>query len=130
MPTGGGEITLPLIGLAAGIGACLIAFVIPRMLRRIATAKFKASKQEEDSEVSPESALTGNQNQLVKSSQAATLIGQAVLEGAAMMNLVLFLIDPNAVFVGVALICLVGIVVQVPTASKLQQCIENAIGQE
>jgi hypothetical protein len=128
MPPAGGDWVLPGIGLVACIGACFASFFVVTMMKRVATGKFRseAPPKTQPLNLASEKALPRPVAQLLGASQTWTIVGQAILEGAAVINVVLMLIDHNYIHLAAIGILIAGIVIQLPTVSKSLTLIENA----
>ena len=129
-PAGNGDMVLPGIGIVAAIGACVIAFVLTKMLRRTIIAKYRATEMNPQKVTSQDISLTPAMLQLMQGSQTGTLIGQAILEGAAVMNAILMLVDNNPIHLAPIAILVVGIVLQFPTVGKKWQLAREATGDQ
>ncbi len=114
------------IGLFVTLIACAAAVLVPMALRRQAIEKFQSSGEQVELPLYVDASLTPAAQQLVGASLSWTIVGQAVLEGAAMLNLVLMVVDSNLLHVALSAICVIGIVLQTPTVGKKKQLIENA----
>ncbi|TWU01519.1 hypothetical protein [Neorhodopirellula pilleata] len=62
--------------------------------------------------------------------QSATIVGQAMLEGSAVINLVFALLDGSYAHFLFAFLAMVGLVSMIPTTGKLRKRIEIAISPE
>lgn len=125
-PAGNGDLVLPGIGIAAAVGACVIAFVLRKMLRQTSINKYRATETNPQPLTSQDASLTSAMRQLMQDSQTGTLIGQAILEGAAVMNAILMMIDNHPIHLAPIAILLAGIVIQLPTVSKKRQLAKEA----
>ncbi len=117
---------MPAIGLLASAGACAGAIVLPGLFRRNSEAEFKSSGEQVVLPIRADQPLSDAQAKLAAGNQAAALVGQALLEGAAVINLVLFLLDEHWIHFGFAAISVIGILLLAPTAGKVKQAIEDA----
>ena len=80
-PAGAGDWVLPGIGICAAIGACVIAFVLSGMLRRLAIRKYRSSQTAASSpptlaskdNVSKDTVLTYPMERLMQESMTGTL---------------------------------------------------------
>jgi hypothetical protein len=128
MPTEAGEWVLPAIGIAACIGACVASWFVVTMMKRVAIRKFRAESTDEILREDFQSASTFPHQvaQLLGASQAWTIVGQAILEGAAMMNGMLMIVDGNLIHLAAIAILIVGIAIQFPTVSKKLALIQQA----
>ena len=125
-PAGNGDLVLPGIGIVAAIGACMIAFVLTKMLRRTIIAKYRATETTPQQVTSQDVSLTPAMRQLMQGSSTGTLVGQAILEGAAVMNAILMLVDNNLIHLVPIAILVIGIVIQFPTVGKKWQLAVDA----
>ena len=120
-------LVLPGVGLLVTIGSCFAAALIPGIVRRAAIAKVQARGEKIELPVNSDATMTRPIQHLAGSSQTATLIGQAALEGAATVNLIFMLLSGNFLLhLALAGVGLVGIVLLTPTIGKLQRLIEDA----
>lgn len=118
MPAGNGDLVLPGIGIVAAIGACAFSFVITKMLRRTIISKYQSTETNPQKVTSQDVSLTPAMRGLMQGSQTCTLVGQAILEGAAVINAILMIVDNNLIHLGLIAVLVVGIVIQVPTVGK------------
>jgi hypothetical protein len=126
------------------------AFVIPKVLRSAATARLRSHPEvaamRESSTIDPslrDPTLSRSRHEWVQwearqpapeplrpfltTQQTSTLIGQAILEGSAVINLVFALLDGSWLHFVFALFAVVALVSMFPTVGKLRNRIENAI---
>lgn len=123
---GGGDLVLPGIGIVAAVGACVIAFALRTMLRRTSINKYRKTETKPQEIASQDASLTPAMRQLMKDSQVGTLIGQVILEGAAVMNAILMVVDDNIIHLVPIAILVAGIVIQLPTVGKKRQLAKTA----
>ncbi|MFG0265950.1 MAG: hypothetical protein ACF8AM_12495 [Rhodopirellula sp. JB055] len=128
-----GDMTLMvLIGVAALVLNIVMAFLVPAMLRSTSVAKLKAA------DGAAASARTWSQwperepmpmalSEFLKTDQIARLIGQAMLEGAAMINFVMMFLTRSPVNLMCAVVALVGIVAMFPTVGRMRDRIESVL---
>jgi hypothetical protein len=123
---------LVLIGVAALVLNIVMAFLVPAMLRSSSVAKLKAV------DGAAASARTWSQwperdpmpmplSEFLKTDQTARLIGQAMLEGAAMINFVMMFLTRSPVNLMCAVVALVGIVAMFPTIGRMRERIESVL---
>ncbi len=125
-PGPGGDILLPAVGVLMAVGAWVAATIVPARMRRNAASRLKAKGETVDLPVHADVTITPAVGEFLGASQSATIVGQALLEGAATVNLILMLLDGRLFYLALVAICLIGIVLLTPTAGKLQVHIENA----
>ncbi|TWU07850.1 M48 family metalloprotease [Stieleria varia] len=116
------------IVLGGGIAlVSIIATVVLRaVFRSIAYGEFRGANV--DPEVMRETNASVPQAvpKLIGAFQTRTIIGQAILEGAAMINAVLMFVNDNLLHVIPIVVLVVGVGLQVPTPGKIRDWIENA----
>jgi hypothetical protein len=66
-------------------------------------------------------------SEFLKTDQTARLIGQAMLEGAAMINFVMMFLTRSPVNLMCAVVALVGIVAMFPTIGRMRERIESVL---
>jgi hypothetical protein len=127
-PPANGRDTLFLgIGIALALGACAIAVVAASTIRRLAVQRFREQFDSDSVTSSPDSAAPPAVNELIARLQAATLVGQAAMEGAAFANAVLLMLSGNLLHLAVITVMVIGIIWQTPTVGKRQRVIEEAM---
>jgi|GEM_PF-5799640 len=116
---------LPWIGVAAFAVAVIAGVVAPAVMRSRAVHNFQQTGQRLPISIDAETPLTDETGQLVSRLMAATLVGQAIFEGAGVINLVL-LIMTNQIFLLVpAVVAVFAIVIQCPTKSTVLDRLES-----
>lgn len=65
--------------------------------------------------------------QLLLANQSANLVGQALLEGAAVINLVFSFINGSLLHLPVAAVGLIGVLTMVPTIGKLRRFVTRGL---
>ncbi|MGB7346137.1 MAG: hypothetical protein WBD20_18105 [Pirellulaceae bacterium] len=128
---------MPGLGLLFGLIACVAAFVVTRVMKSIAMNKFRQHNSLHSTPHSdiprsdiPRSGIqsTPQVTQLLGALQTKTIVGQVILEGAAVINAVFMMIDGNLIHLAVIGILIAGILFQLPTVSKYQAMIDEAVG--
>lgn len=115
---------LPAVGASAGMVSWLVALVLPDRLRRQAGSKLASNV---DRQVVDDDAREQSQKEFAVAQNRSTLIGQAVLEGGAMINLVLMFLDHWLVIhLSFAAAAIIGIASMTPTATRLRHAMEQA----
>lgn len=123
---GGDNLLFLIIGYAVFFVCAATAFVIPAMMRRQAMETYKVSNAQLPQPLEPKSTLPAEAQSLLAVNQSATLVGQALMEGPAVANAVLMLVGENLAHLAPIALAVVGIAMQVPTAGKLQNLLEEA----
>ena len=126
LPGEGDDFILPGIGVVIAFGSCMTAAIVPATMRRAAAAKFRSKGETVDLHTNDDPPITAALQELIGASHAATIVGQAMLEGAATVNLILMLLDGHLFHLGVVAVCFIGILIQTPTRGKLLATIESA----
>ncbi len=123
----GEDFILPAIGIAVAVSCWIAALIVSSVMRRKAADQLSESGEKVDLPYRADALLTASIREFLAASQTATIVGQAACEGAAVANLILMLVDGNWIHLPFAVICVIGIAVQVPTTGKLQNAIEVAV---
>lgn len=141
-----------LLAMGGGLFVVLLvgSFLVPRLLRSAATTRLRSHPEvvaiRESSTTDPtlrDPTLSRSRHQWVQwearqpvpeplrpflvEQQTSTLVGQAMLEGSAVVNLVFALIDGSWLHFVFVFFALVALVSMIPTVEKLRNRIENAI---
>ena len=146
------EVAAPQVYMMIGAGAfamSLVAgFLVPSLIRSQAMTQFRRAEevvQMRSSSVmgDPNSQLRDEWiqweadkslplplNRLLAANQTSTLVGQAVLEGAAIINLVFFLLNGTFLHLILAAMCIVGILSMVPTVSRLRSLVARGVAPD
>ena len=126
MPSSADDWLLPALGIAVAVGAAVVALVVPNLMRRSGIIDFRATGTSLDVPVDPKQSLPWPASKLMGTYLTSKIVGEAVLEGAAMLNLVLLMLDQSVLhYVPIAAL-LAGIALQFPTISKAQHFLELA----
>ncbi len=115
------------IGLGAGCVACIASYAVSTFQHRRALASFREQCGSEDAVVSDDELLAPAVTQFLANIFAATLAGQAVLEGAAVINVVLMVIDGNLLHLAVVAVMIVGMAMYTPTVARRRALIEQGL---
>lgn len=115
------------LGIAAAIVSWIAAAFIPATLRRQATRQLQSTALQIDLPASDDATLAAALQRFVAAQQTATLVGQALLEGGAMINLVLMLIDHRIILhLTMVLAAIIGIAFMTPTIDRIRKSAERA----
>ena len=121
------SIMLPAIGATVGVVTWIVALVLPEMLRSQAGSKLAARVDPLDRQAANDETLEPSLREFATTQNSATLIGQAVLEGGAVTNLILMFMDGWLVLhLSFAAAATIGIASMTPTTTKLRHAIERA----
>lgn len=115
--TFGSKVNYLFLGLS--IPVIIAGFIVPRLLPNTATPQGGLNASE------PEEVQAAQQ--AFAALQTATIVGCALFEGAALMNLVGYMMEAELVHLGVAGLALLCIVVHFPTAGRVTQRIEEQL---
>ena len=113
------------LGVGLGCLACVASFVLSRVLRAQALSSFRQQASDADLPAADDKLVTPAVHQLLSSAFTAQLVGQSVLEGVAVVNAILMLLDHNLLHLAVIAVMIVGIALHVPTTAKRQELIEE-----
>ncbi len=119
------DIVLPIAGTVLTLGAAIASLVAPVMQRKAAAARYLALGERVRLPIDPDAILTPGLTQYVAVWQSSALVGQAMLEGAAIMNLVLMHIDGHRLHLAFAGACIIGITLHTPFVGRMHHAIEN-----
>lgn len=119
------DIVLPIAGTVLTLGAAIASLVVPVMQRKAAAARYLALGERVRLPIDPDAILTPGLTQYVAVWQSSALVGQAMLEGAAIMNLVLMHIDGHRLHLAFAGACIIGITLHTPFVGRMHHAIEN-----
>ncbi|NNE01449.1 MAG: hypothetical protein HKN47_29400 [Pirellulaceae bacterium] len=122
----GGDGVLLAVGVGAAVLACIVAFILPRMIRRAAIDQYQQATPAEQPNAKGAAVVTAPLRQLLGASQTATLVGQAVLEGAAVLNAIMMFLNHNWIHLVPIAILLLGILIQMPTVQRKRDWIAAA----
>ncbi|QDT09934.1 hypothetical protein [Planctomycetes bacterium K23_9] len=127
-PAGAGDLVLPGLGIAIGVGACVAALVVGGMMKRISINHFRAQLSAAGIKQVDHTAtqFPPQVDQLINASRARTIVGQAILEGAAMLNVILMFLDDNLIHLVPIGVLIAGIVMLLPTVGKKLALVEQA----
>ena len=121
------DIVLPIAGTVLTLGAAIASLVVPVMQRKAAAARYLALGERVRLPIDPDAILTPGLTQYVAVWQSSALVGQAMLEGAAIMNLVLMHIDGHRLHLAFAGACIIGITLHTPFVGRMHHAIENVM---
>lgn len=98
---------LAIVGLVTGVGGLILSAVLPRLIRQQQLERMRATAAESPG---------GDANRQIANTYIGShMVKVAILESAAIINLVLFLVEPNWIPVGAALVCIACLACQFPT---------------
>ncbi len=117
------------IGFGVFIVSSVVAIVIRKTMRSKAIHDFQMSGEEIPTPLSDDTPVGPSGRRLLGASATYTLIGQALMEGPAVINAILMFLESNFLFAIPVVIGLIGIAVQVPTTGRLHQLFDEAKGR-
>ncbi|WP_404305217.1 hypothetical protein [Neorhodopirellula lusitana] len=137
-----------LLSIGGGVSAVslVVAFLVPKMIRSQAASQLRQSADGIDlrngvglnapsaeqlqrwGEWQRQSPAPTALRSFLNQDQTATLIGQAILEGSAVINLVFAFLDGSWLHFAFVLVAFVALVSTLPTNGKLNHRIESALG--
>ncbi|MCC9642615.1 hypothetical protein LOC71_10040 [Rhodopirellula sp. JC740] len=126
------EIIFVAIGAVALVINCVMAFLVPHIIRsagalRLKTAENAAASVRLWSDWPERETLPLPLIRFCQTDQTARLIGQALLEGTAIINFVMMFLTQSAVNLLCALVALVGVLAMFPTINGMRVRIESAL---
>ena len=121
---GSPDLVMLAIGWSFAAFSFLAAVWLPSRSRQRAIKRFQASQETLPMPLQAHDELPPAARSLVQSRMAATLISQALFEGAAITNALLLLLSSHLLHLIPVAVGILGIVAQVPTATKLLDWLE------
>lgn len=125
-PPADDSLVMVVIGVVACFVGCIASFVANRLLKGMAIRQFSSSGEEVELPVDETVTMTAEISRLLTTSQTRMIIGMALVEGAAVINAVMMMLDENMIHLVMVAICLVAMAVQFPTLQKKLDLIELA----
>lgn len=119
------DVVLPIAGTVLTLGAAIASLIVPMMQRKAAAVRYRDLGERVRLPINPDAILTPGLTQYVAVWQSSALVGQAMLEGAAIMNLALMHIDGYRLHLAFAGACIIGITLHTPFVGRMHQAIEN-----
>lgn len=113
------------IGWSIAAFSFLAAIWLPSFSRRRALKRYQATQESLPMPLQAHDELPPAARNLVHSRMTATLMSQALLEGAGMTNAILLVISPHLLHLVPVAIAVCGIVAQLPTTGKLLDWLES-----
>ena len=110
------------LGLALSVPMLLAAFIVPRLTPKTMPV-LPTGQQPADPEVAEAMGIFA-------AIQTSTIIGCAILEGTAFLNLVLYMINVELVHAAIAAFCVILILAQFPVNSRIEQRIEDQLRRQ
>ncbi|KAA5545329.1 hypothetical protein FYK55_06650 [Roseiconus nitratireducens] len=109
--------------LLGGAGA---AFAIRILMTRQAMQQNPPTDQPLPQPLTDDATLPPWAQSLLGSVSASTIVGQALMEGPAIINAILLMIDDNLAHLVPIVLAVIGILLQTPTSSRYQRILEDA----
>ena len=122
----GDDMLFLIVGYVIFLGGIAAAVVIRTIMKGQAIAQFNATDPELPHPLDNKSPLPGDARSLLAANQTSTIIGQALMEGPAVVNAIFLLLGDNFAHLIPIVLGIIGIAVQIPTAGKLKQLLEDA----
>jgi len=126
---GGESLIFQIVGAVAILGGVGGAAVLRMLMRHAAVQNYLSAEEPLPQPLDEHTPLPPAAGQLIGGESAATIVGQALCEGAVVINLIFLLLSENLIFLLPSLIGLVGIVIQIPTSGRLQSVLTTAAGR-
>ena len=123
------DVVLPIAGTVLTLGAAIASMCVPMMQRKAAAARYRDLGERVRLPIDPDAILTPGLTQYVAVWQSSALVGQAMLEGAAIMNLILMHIDGHRLHLAFAGACIIGIILHTPFVGRMHHAIENLMSE-
>lgn len=121
------DTVLVAIGAAVCFGGCFASFVVNRLMRAAAIQQFVSAGEEVEVSVQESMAISSRIRELLAASQTRTIVCLALVEGAAVINAMLMMLDANLTHLVMIAFCFVAMVLQFPTLQKKLDLIEFAV---
>lgn len=113
------------IGYGVFLASAVAAVVLRGITKGQAVANLKASDEEMPQPLDGNSTLPPSGQAFLGAVATYTLIGQALMEGPAVVNAILMFVENNFAHVIPIILGAIGIALQIPTAGKLKTLIED-----
>ena len=114
------------IGYLFFFGAAMVALVMRGVMKGQAAAKLRAADEDLPQPLEANSPLPRSGQAFLGAVATYTLIGQALLEGPAVINAIFMFLDNNFAHAIPIALGIVGIAMQIPTAGRIKTLMENA----
>ncbi|WP_182868084.1 hypothetical protein [Stieleria mannarensis] len=114
------------IGYGMFVASAGAAIVLRGIMKQQAAAQLKASGVDLPQPLKADSPLPQPAQAFLGSVATYTLIGQALVEGPAVVNAVFMFIDNNLAHLIPIVLAVIGIALQTPTAGKIMAALEDA----
>ncbi|TWU37215.1 hypothetical protein [Novipirellula artificiosorum] len=126
MPAGAGDLVLPLMGAVLGAGSLVASMLVSKIMRQASINRFIASKENVPRPIDENITMTPAIRKLVGAASATRIVALAILEGAAVFNAILMLLDGYlALHLAVITVCIFAMGVRFPTLRKRLDLIEE-----
>jgi hypothetical protein len=119
----GEGVILMWVGLVLGLLLIGLRFVIPNVIERSALAS-ATDRARYAMTTGDETSNGGVELALFSVFQTRTIVAGSLLEGAAFLNVTMYLIEGHAISIFMAVVCIAGIVLAFPTASSVAAWME------
>lgn len=115
---GGDSMLLLIVGYVVFFGGVVGAIAARLFIQQQGIARFQARQRELPEPLDGDTPLPAEAQHFVGSLMAATLVGQALLEGPAIANAILMMLESNLAHLVPIGLAAIGIVLQVPTRDR------------
>lgn len=126
VPTDESEMIFLAIGLLAFVSSFAVSLVLPKLMRRAQQERFRSEQEVLPQPLLDDAVLPPSARFFLGGEMTQILVGQALCEGPAVMNLVFFLIKGNLLHLIPVGLGLLGILARVPTTQKLRARLQEA----
>ena len=125
-PAGGGVDVILVIACFVSFSAFVASLIVPRFIRAAAINQFRGREDKTELPLTGEESLTPPLADLIGRYATATLVGQAILEGAANINLVFMVINANPLHLVIAAVMVAGVLAYWPAVGRFESWIRQA----
>ncbi len=120
------SMTFLAVGGFVFVGSTVATFLVRSAMKRQSSQMLRDANESLPQPLKSDSPLPESAQRFLGAVATYTLIGQALMEGPAIVNLVLMFLDENYLHLIPVALGVIGIVLQIPTAGRLQSAIETA----
>lgn len=113
------------VGYVVFLGGAFVAIVMRGLMKGQAAANLRSAGEDFPQPLDGNSSLPPSGRAFVGAFATYTLIGQALLEGPAVINVILMFIENNFAHAIPIVLAIIGILLQIPTAGRIKSAIEN-----
>ncbi len=114
---------LPLLGVGMAVGSAVLSVVVGQVLARVQSAAIAAGRTLDDQLDDPDA----DELQLLGVLQTKVIVECALLEGAAFLNLVGYMLHGTLYSLGVTVLLLLGIALRFPRTSSVRVWLDDRL---